>query len=684
MTVPIPEGGIPLQPVVPLESSESKPVPFSGEIKTVHFLAGATFALPKQLHLKLFHLQNAVFKVITRHPVVSGLIKKFDPMISQMAVLSNKGMGIQKVEKPDSNTPTKETGRQRDEIAAGVMTSARGEGKGNDVVNIQVFKGKMEQPNPQVAKENLIGQEQGQQGAIAVEKVAPVTQQPSKNLALVSKPLTKQQVQGEKSSSGASALLKPSEAGPQIQVQPPTEKLNVVEFSSVKSESKVSEPNLLKQKNDVEKQHLASEKLPVAAKPELSKNKGAEPGVIKPNSKSVSENKEDIGTSLPSKPETPHKLPASQSLHKEHLHPQLSRLTAEESIAAPITHRFFTSMNNNTNIFVPPWLAALLPELERNAAVRRGGKGREKDSGLQNPHKLSDILFMVLSASLAGANTLGAIFQHIESREKWLQVVLGLQHGLPSRQLLFWLLSTMNVNAFDLTLKKWLNELREKTKLPSQLMDIYVWQTPLGYMIGQTIHPNSFKQDPISICNAFRWKKSVVMIKAAEPYEDLLTKIHEKGAFYIIEATHELESAPEGSERYESYWEGQERIIVQTWKSEKFPISYLATASEIFDSKGPTHLEAFYLSNLENPAAYFFDLSRIQRTYEKKAYWLLNVALTLPSVEDAIHQSTATLNRFRGYAIELILKSDNGVSAVEPLMKKAAADEKFLLQLIQK
>ncbi|MGZ3632966.1 MAG: transposase family protein [Parachlamydiaceae bacterium] len=684
MSIPIPEGGIP--PIPPISDAvESRPLmpPFSSEAQTVHLLAGVTFAFPKHVHIK-FHLQNPAFKVIVRHPVVNELIKKFDPMISQLAVLANRG--IAKGEKSQSNhptqskTPAKEAGRQRDEVPSPTKTS--GNGTQENAVNIEVFKGEKGQTT--MPKDNVV-QKNTTQGPNQPSTATPAP----KEFATEPKPSV------EHLRENRASLETSQTISPQIQKPSSTDGKQPL----TKSETKETPTASVKQESTQKEQAVPA--IPVDKSAAASKNEPSQPKQS-PTSTVVgsnSESKENISSSIPKTTTFQHSEHAKEGAHKnivQHpikepmkhaathtLHPHLTGLSSDETIAVPIAHRFFATIDNDTNIFVPPWLAILLPELERNTTVRGGQKKGQKDSTPQNPHKLSDILFMLLSACLSGANSLGEIFQSIESREKWFQAVLGLRHGLPPRQLLFWILSTMNASAFKHTFKRWLDELRGKTSQPPQLTDIYFWQTPLGYMLGQMIHREGPKQNPLNYCDAFLWKKCVIMLKTAEPSEALLTKIHEKNAFYIVETPTDLGVPPEGSKGYESYWEGQERIVIHTWKLETQPISYLVSTSEIFDPKGTTHRKSFYLSNLDDPAAYFFDLSRIQRTYERNTHWLLNAALTFPSMEEAIHHSVATLNHFRAYAIELILKSDKNVVAVEPLMKKAALDEKYLFRLIQ-
>lgn len=360
--------------------------------------------------------------------------------------------------------------------------------------------------------------------------------------------------------------------------------------------------------------------------------------------------------------------------------PQLVRRASEESSNVSQL-RVFQTLDRNVNIQIPPWLAMLLPDLDKAESTRGKGGGGKAGAVIQNPYKLSDMLFILLCAHLGGAKSLVEVIRFMEAREKWLTVILGLRHGLPPRQLFFWLLVTLDAKAFDYTVRTWLREIQGSAKEQALLLDVVMWQTPLGFIIGQNKHPDAKFgiQNALRLADGFLLENCVAMAKSESSYGSLLSKIGQRGGKYLAEVDEELIPADE-HERFESYLEGQERIIVLEWLPEGYAEMQLKVQCEVFDPRGPVHTERFYISSLDNPADYYFDLFRLQRPCENKLVWLLNIALSLPSIDASIERCNASLEQFRRYAEELIAHGGD-VRSVQKQMQQAAEDNNFLLQL---
>lgn len=343
--------------------------------------------------------------------------------------------------------------------------------------------------------------------------------------------------------------------------------------------------------------------------------------------------------------------------------------------------KIFQAMDRNANVQIPPWLAMLLPDLNKAESASVKGGGGKSGTVVQNPYKLSDMLFILLCAHLAGAKSLLEVIRFMEAREKWLTVVLGLRHGLPPRQLFFWLLVVIDANQFDYTIRRWLREIQGIREEQVLLLDVVLTQTPLGFIIGQQKHPDAkqSRQHALEFVNGFLLENCLLMVKSESSYGSLLSKIDQRGGKYIAEVEEEL-IPPDEHELVESYIEGQEKIVALEWMLEGQSETQLKVLSEIFDPRGIVQTERFYLSSLKNPADYYFDLSRLQRPYENKLDWLLNVALSLPSIDASIQRCNASLVQFQNYAEELIANGES-LQPVEKQMQKAAEDNAFLLEL---
>lgn len=360
--------------------------------------------------------------------------------------------------------------------------------------------------------------------------------------------------------------------------------------------------------------------------------------------------------------------------------PQIARYSSEEAIQA--NHRIFQAIDRDISLQVPPWLAQLLPDLTKAELYARKGGGGKAGKVSQNAHKLSDMLFMLFCASVGGAASLAEVIRFIEAREKWFTVVLGLKHGLPPRQLFFWLLATLDADKFDRTLRLWLHQiLGGKGQGKAWLSDIVLWQTSLGFIVGQAKHAEtkSDMRQAVELVDGFMLEHSVLMVKPAGIFESLLAKVKQAKADYLAEVKEELHPG-EDARAYESYLEGQERVVVREWSAGNIE-THLAAQIEFFDPRGTVQQTEFYTCSLENAADYYFDLNRLQRPYANQAFWLLNIALSFPSIEEALRRSQATLDKLQRFACDHISEHSGSRLPVEKQMEKAAQDLAFLMQL---
>jgi hypothetical protein len=287
---------------------------------------------------------------------------------------------------------------------------------------------------------------------------------------------------------------------------------------------------------------------------------------------------------------------------------------------------------------------------------------------------------MLLCANLSGMHSLKDAIPFIEKRENWFKVLLGLKHGLPPRQLIFWLLATLDSTLFDQTLRLWLQELQGAQSGSPILVDVIILQTPLGFIMGKMHSSEGNPGAASKLIEGFSLKNFISMVKSNGSYGTLLERILRCGAEYIAEVDDEL-IPPENSQIYESYLEGVERVVVEEWRPPEGSLTNLRVHSEIFSSQGGGKSERFYVSSMEIPNEDFFDLFRLQRPYENKLFWLINSALKFPSIGTAFQRCNATLQNIEQYAKEVIQVNGDGKGSVEQQMQKAAKDLDFLLQL---
>lgn len=721
MTPSIPDGGFsdPALPATPVPSpgaGAAPAPPLTDKLQVVHFLAGTALHVPNFANLKMAHMKP-MHKTL-QHDVVKELISKFKPVLTELAVLALRGQQAQpRIEKPPAATPS-ESGTRRDEAAPKGGTTL-----GKDLVNIEVHSSEesRNEPNPHSQPSEKSAEAQtpavnsGKEGETQEAAALPLPAAASSKEvpSLTTAPSAKENAQkNDKPGDAPSEPLKKEESGSAARHTPsPTASKGPKETANAGGNEAANDPlkHASAQKASTASAQTANAKIaqeahvkPLDAQPKEPSSNAA-PHKTNPTKENVPDQAVGI-KEVPKNQETPtnqakeipqdlaHKAKMEsesnplQTKHEESaVFAALLTRTLPEEPTPTAQHKMFPVVDNNGKAFVPPWLGLLLPDLIKAKTARDSKGGKQQGGQQQKPHKLTDILFMLLCAHLAGASSLADIFNFIQTREKWFSVVLGFKHGLPPRQLIFWLLTTLDPRFFDRTVRRWLEEVIGNNQRAPRLLEIFICQTHLGYLLGETRRPGgNFKtEELVSFAEGFAWNKSVLLIKADCTYGSLFAKIRHQGGHYLAEAEQEL-LPPEEHDEYESYLEGQERILLQTWRRAGRTETEMKVLCEIIDSQGGiSRSERYLTSSLENPAGYFFDLFRLQRAEEAKCAWLLNVALSLPSMAEALESCAATLNHFREFAIEMIAAKCNSsdLAAIQSHMEKAAASNDYLLTL---
>lgn len=684
MTIPTFEGGgIPEPTPVPPKIPESPSIRFysTTDLQALRQLASSLLMVPKGMLLPTFQ-RIPVPKVILQHQIITQLIAKFNPTLVQLAVLANKLPPAEKVEKQEQ-LPPKEASTQRDETTA--------KGLGHDLVNIEVFQAEK-------------GENLGEQKFIKPtgdEKPTAETKEEKAEIAPKSDIAPKEMEKAEVAPKEVKPGIEPKEAKPEIKAEspspqekkapelptraPPTEnqekqpKTETQQIQKPQQEQPVAEKTAIKQEIKPETQSEESQpRAPAQAQttPKETEKQPSSTSQTTPVEK-VPQEKEAPAVNG-GYPVTIHHE-EHRPIHKEQIviipH-QIATKSKESTTTSP--HNIFQTLDPDANVALPPWLSMLLPDLSKPELFAEGKRGGEKGGEVQHPHKLSDILFMLLCANLAGKHSLREAIPFIEKRENWFKVLLGLRHGLPPRQLLFWLLATLDATRFDLTLRRWLQEVQGIQNGSPILLDVVILQTPLGFIMGKLRGSEGKPEGVSSLVEGFSLTNFISLVKSEGSYESLLRKIRQRGAEYIAEVHEEL-NPTENAQVYESYLEGVERIVVKEWTPDEGSETNLQVHSEIFRSEGISKSERFYVSSLKNPNEDFFDLFRIQRPYESKLFWLMNNALRFPSIGNALERCNATLKNIEQYAKEWIQANGDGKNSVEQQMQKASKDMEFLL-----
>ncbi len=599
-------------PISSLSSPKEGGAALPDKMQVIDLLAGTVLTVPGSVNLKLAGLKS--IQKFSQHNIIKELITKFKPVLNELAVLAIRSQQSQpRVEKPPVQAPV-ESGARRDEAAP------KGSSPGKDLVSIEVHgseegrndpqqqspeKGKADQTVP-VKKE---GDEKSKEVPSAKEgtegEILPIDegQSPSEMTppeATDAKPDQPSVPENQKSSE-TNEVQTGEGIDPSVQNDGQDQVVDKSIPSTPTSESSQKNEKIPEIPQNTDLSQNVDKNIPVPESQIVSSNTSQEaqnkPAEADPDSvvlpqevDSTDENAPDATVGIKEVPkgedstienekEIPDDLRREQILNENSVdlkRPEdvavlapFIRTQSDESVPTA-HHKLFQAVENDSRNFVPPWLALMLPDLIKVKTERDSkGGGRQGLQG-QKPHKLTDILFMLLCAHLVGAKSLADVFNSIQAREKWFTVTLGLKNGMPPRQLIFWVLTTLDPNAFDRVTYRWLQEVLGKNVGPSKLLDIFLVQTSGGYIVAQTRRPerNFSVEDLNCFADGFSWKNSVLLMNADCGYGQLLFKIQRQRGHYLAEVDHELVPAEE-FEQYESYVEGQERIVVQEWYSEE-------------------------------------------------------------------------------------------------------------------
>lgn len=429
----------------------------------------------------------------------------------------------------------------------------------------------------------------------------------------------------------------------------------------------------------------------------------------------VPEDSEELSKEIEKRPEK-----ISEASRKEnseipdrpHPHEAVDRPQVQVGAEDQQAHNIHPTLDDH--IAIAGWLGMLpMTQQLEEQRLRREGKNSKLNSAVRMvPYRLSDIVFMLLAAAIGGCRTLIEFVQFIEKREKWFIVVLGPSCSIPSRELIWRLLSTIKESNFQHVFRIWLDEvcgqLREGEGKPV-LPAIAVWQTPLGLIYGQA--PGSDhalgRQAISQILQIFSFDETIVLTKVSETNIDLARSLERARARFIVEIDSDSAQAaaidkaveraandphPKGYQFTESYVEGVDRLLLQTLRLGSssqltlgLSVARIPTAvklqSQSFVRGAMNSIDSYYISNLEQVDHGFFDLYRLQQPLNAKVNWILNCLFPIRPFSEAMQQCNSNITSLRRYAVEL-LRLKNGVLSVDEKMQRAASNGDELLGYI--
>lgn len=183
-------------------------------------------------------------------------------------------------------------------------------------------------------------------------------------------------------------------------------------------------------------------------------------------------------------------------------------------------------------------------------------------AGLEDPrierkklHALNDILFLVVSAMLSGAEGWEAIEEFGHEKLDWLRKFIALKNGIPSADCLAYVMSRLSVDKVQDCFRSLLKELTEKLAIKHIAIDgktsrgsrdrkrnrsalhlASAWACEAGLVFGQEVvdsKSNEIKAIP-NLLEVLELKGCLITLDAMGCQTDIAEKIVATGADYVI------------------------------------------------------------------------------------------------------------------------------------------------------
>jgi hypothetical protein len=304
--------------------------------------------------------------------------------------------------------------------------------------------------------------------------------------------------------------------------------------------------------------------------------------------------------------------------------------------------------------------------------------------------KVSDLLFMIVSALMCGAKTVDDITVIINNKKAWFKAALGLKStgSMPNSKMIWALLSSFDANVFESLLLPLLEEIRglpqeahahmKKNKL---LPFLHMWETPTGTLFGQPkSHSTNISEEIASTFLPLLLLKNTFLFGVGiESHSPLVSLTKQKGGYSIIAVDREA-YRPNNDEGiiYEDHTRDKERTtLYQFIMDTKKAISLLTVEHEVFGK----HLQeyAYVSTSINEPAEVFFTFFPHQMHLQASVHWMVKLSPRPEFQSAALKNGSLNLMQLSTYAQRTIAAHPDEKLSTHQKMKKCSLDNDYLL-----
>lgn len=340
-------------------------------------------------------------------------------------------------------------------------------------------------------------------------------------------------------------------------------------------------------------------------------------------------------------------------------------------------------------------------------------------------HNLIEVLFIIVSAMLTGANSLTGIMIFMEERASWLFQRLSLKNGLPSRPTLWRILQVIDPRSLEEAFAKlfqrffssYQGQICLDGKMPtafsslegSALNVVSAWATELGVVLAQKACDAKSNEIPAAreILQLLNIKGCTVTADALHCQRETAEAIHAKGGIYLLalkgnqevlhnEAKALFELIPIHPTTYEFYEENDKghgrvenrKIWVyrdlrwlkgkQRWAGLEALV--MVEATRIGRSgKGTVQVEKrWYLTSSKEKAEKLLQQIRAHWSIENQCHWSLDIVFDEDRAQGRDRSFASNMAAFRRFCLSILRLDDNKKIGLKHRRTKAAMNPNYL------
>lgn len=351
----------------------------------------------------------------------------------------------------------------------------------------------------------------------------------------------------------------------------------------------------------------------------------------------------------------------------------------------------------------------------------------ETRSDINRKHDLVDVMFLVISAIMAGAEGWRDIQTFGDSKADWLRLYRPFTHGIPRRHTIARILRTIVVESLLEALLGWVNERRTHSGKPLIAFDgkvlrgayrndakqalqlVTAYDTENGLVLSQKVTPS--KRGELATVKAMldvlNLKGAVVTLDALHCQRETLEKISEKNAHVVVQVKH---NQPLLRQAVQSQFQvlfdaGKEKVVVEHKEcghgreearyvfqlkaklppelAAKWPTIRSIIAVErhrTINGKGTVDT-SYYVSSLSPKHKLLGHYVRQHWRIENSQHYILDVVFGEDASRIAMEDAVENMALFRRFVMNILTQSQCGAPSQRNKLKRAGWDDDYRAQL---